>query len=120
MAESQECVIFHHRRIGPCRERLTVKWIDVAQMTNGRLRAAIFVDLSRGCAVIPPISWASTGTRARTVSRLSATRTGNNLIDRILAAFAAVQPIPKDEQVVFRRELENQLKAFNPFCLRPV
>ena len=44
----------------------------------------------------------------------------NNLIDRILAAFAAVLPIPKDEQVVFRRELENQLKAFNPFCPHPV
>lgn len=44
----------------------------------------------------------------------------DNLIDRIIAAYAALQLIPEDEQNAFRQELENQLKAFGTFCLQPV
>lgn len=36
------------------------------------------------------------------------------LMERIIAAYAALQPIPEDERVVFRQELENHLKALNP------
>jgi hypothetical protein len=33
----------------------------------------------------------------------------NNFIERIIAAFAALQFIPEDEQAVFRKELANAL-----------
>jgi hypothetical protein len=44
----------------------------------------------------------------------------DDLIERIVAAFAAQQPIPEDEEVVFRQELENQLKELNTFGLHPI
>ena len=44
----------------------------------------------------------------------------DDLIERIVAAYAALQPIPEDEQVVFRQELGNHLKAFDTFYLRVV
>ena len=40
-------------------------------------------------------------------------------IDRIVAAFAALQPIPEEERVLFREELENRLRALNSFCSCP-
>jgi hypothetical protein len=39
----------------------------------------------------------------------------DDLIERIIAAFAALQPMCEDDQVVFRRELADQLKRLNTF-----
>jgi hypothetical protein len=41
----------------------------------------------------------------------------DDLIERILAAFASLQPIPEDEQVAFRQELKSQLQTLTTWDL---
>jgi len=44
----------------------------------------------------------------------------DNLIERSVAAYAALRSIPEEEQNALRQQVENRVKAFRTFCLLPV
>lgn len=105
-----------HRQVGTRKGSLEANGIAM-QVTNERFRAAVPVELSTRPRCYPPEAPRDCWYACADCAALIGNEAWDDLIARIVAAYEALQPIPEDEQVVFRQELENHLKAFHTFYL---